>query len=138
MTVTTTDERLRERLDAEAVILTEAFPTATIDAQTNTVTIVNHPLPPGWSHSSTDVLFSFPPNYPAGCPDNVCVRPDLRLARGELPANNQGVQVHAGREWLQLSWHIDAADWRPSANPREGSNLVTYLIGALSRFEDVI
>ena len=48
------------------------------------------------------------------------------------------VEVHAGREWLQLSWHIDAADWRPSANPREGSNLVTYLIGALSRFEDVI
>src|SRR3546814_11352245 len=99
--VRTQGERLRERLDAEVAILAEAFPTARIDAHTNTGTIVNHPLPPGWSQSSTDVLFTFPPNYPAGCPDNVCVRPDLRLARGELPANNQGVQVHAGREWLQ-------------------------------------
>jgi len=34
--------------------------------------------------------------------------------------------------------HIDAGDWRPAANPREGSNLVTYLLGALSRLEDAI
>ncbi|MDQ3756398.1 MAG: hypothetical protein M3394_00900 [Actinomycetota bacterium] len=133
-----TADRLRERLDVEAVLLAEAFPLASIDFETNTVTLADYALPRGWSHPSTDVLFSFPSNYPAGCPDNVCVRSDLRLANGQLPANNQGVQVHAGREWLQLSWHIDADDWRPSADPREGSNFVTYLIGALSRFEDVI
>lgn len=136
--MTATADRLHERLDLEAVLLAEAFPLAAIHLETNTVVLADHVLPVGWSHPSTDVLFCFPPNYPAGCPDNVCVRPDLRLANGQMPANNQGLQVHAGREWLQLSWHIDGGDWRPSANPREGSNLVTYLIGALSRFEDVI
>ena len=71
-----------------------------------------------------------------GARTTFCARPDLRLAGGELPANNQGVQTHAGREWLQLSWHIDSADWAPTADPRRGSNLATYLIGALSRFDE--
>lgn len=110
---------------------------ARLDRNTNTVTLQDHPLPAGWSHRMTDVLFPFPPNYPAGCPDNVCVRADLRLANGGMPGNNQGIQTHAGRQWLQLSWHIDAADWRPTGDPRQGSNLVTYLIGALARFQEL-
>jgi len=134
--VTNPADRLPERLDLEEPVLLEAFPTACLDRSSSTVTLPGHRLPPGWSYETTDVLFGFPPNYPGGCPDNVCVRPDLRLANGELPANNQGVQTHAGREWLQLSWHIDAADWTPTANPRQGSNLATYLFGALSRFDE--
>jgi len=125
---------LRERLDVEEPLLIERFQTAHLDRFTNTVIVPDYTLPPGWSHEMTDVFFAFPANYPAGCPDNVCTRPDLRLANGQLPGNNQGVQVHAGREWLQLSWHIEPADWMPTANPKQGSNLVTYLIGALSRF----
>ncbi|HYV00841.1 MAG TPA: hypothetical protein VEM93_00640, partial [Actinomycetota bacterium] len=93
-------DRLRQRLEREEPVLVEAFPTARLDRDSNTVTLLNHRLPPGWSHETTDVLFGFPSNYPAGCPDNVCVRPDLRLASRELPANNQGIQTHAGREWL--------------------------------------
>jgi hypothetical protein len=102
----------------------------------NAVVLTGHALPPGWSHDRTDVLFLFPDNYPAGCPDNICARPDLRLANGELPGNNQGIQRHAGADWLQLSWHIEGADWRSTADPRNGSNLATYLLGALARFEE--
>jgi Prokaryotic E2 family E len=129
-------DRLRERLDLEEPVLLEAFPTSRLDRDSNTVTLLGHRLPAGWSHEITDVLFGFPSNYPAGCPDNVSVRRDLRVASGELPANNQGVQTHAGRDWLQLSWHIDATDWAPTADPRRGSNLATYLIGALMRFDE--
>jgi hypothetical protein len=129
-------DRVRERLDLEEPVLLEAFPTARVDRDSNTVTLPGHRLPAGWSHEITDVLFRVPSNYPAGCPDNVCVRPDLRLGGGGLPDNNQGVQTHAGRQWLQLSWHIDPADWAPTADPRRGSNLATYLIGALSRFDE--
>lgn len=130
------EDRLRERLELEEPVLLEAFPTARIDPASNTVALDGHRLPPGWSHEVTDVLFAFPTNYPAGCPDNVCTRPDLRLANGELPQNNQGTQTHAGRTWLQLSWHADAEGWKPTADPRLGSNLATYLIGALARFEE--
>ena len=129
-------ERLRERLALEEPILVEAFRTAIISREHNVVLLPAQPLPPGWSHETTDVLFAIPVNYPAGCPDNVCTRPDLRLANGQMPANNQGVQTIAARQWLQFSWHIAAGDWSPSADPAQGGNLVTYLLGALSRFDE--
>lgn len=128
--------RTEQRLDVEEKILSVSFPTARVERSSNAVVLADHTLPRGWSQDRTDVLFLYPSNYPAGCPDNMCVRPDLRLANGELPGNNQGVQHHAGRDWLQLSWHIDAADWQPTADPRQGSNLTSYLVGALARFEE--
>lgn len=130
------EEQLSERLNREEPVLHEAFPNASIDRTANAVILADHALPPGWSHKSSDVAFAFPSNYPSGCPDNVCVRPDLTLANGQAAGNNQGIQTLAGRQWLQFSWHIDGADWVPTADPRQGSNLATYLIGALTRFED--
>jgi hypothetical protein len=129
-------DRLIERLDLEEPLLIATFPNGRLDRNTNTVILADQPLPTGWSHESSDILVAFPPNYPAGCPDNVCSRPDLSLANGQLPGNNQGIQTHAGRAWLQLSWHIDPGEWAPTADPRQGSNLVTYLFGALTRFEE--
>lgn len=118
----------------EAVLLRQAFPNATIDPEALVVVLTDYPLPAGWSHDHTDVLFPIPSNYPAGQPDNICARPDLTLANGSTPGNSQGVQTHAGRRWLQFSYHVDPNDWRPHANPTAGSNLVDYLAGALTRF----
>jgi hypothetical protein len=134
--VATPEEQLAERLDLEEPVLQEAFPNARIDRAANAVILADHTLPPGWSHNTSDIAFAFPSNYPSGCPDNVCVRPDLTLANGQVAGNNQGIQTLAGRQWLQFSWHIDGADWAPTADARQGSNLATYLIGALTRFED--
>lgn len=117
-------------------MLLEAFPRAQLNRDTRTVILSEHRIPPGWSHDVTDVLIEFPPNFPAGCPDNVCARPDLTLANGQMPANHQGIQTYAGREWLQFSWHIDAAEWAPNVDPSKGSSLVSYLIGALARFDE--
>lgn len=130
-------DRFRERLDHEEPLLIEAFPDAAILRKHNVVVLSDYLLPPGWSHSTTDVLIVIPANYPAGCPDNVCARPDLRLADGRMPANNQGIQTHAGRQWLQFSWHINGSAWRPTADPKRGNNLVTYMLGSLTRFEEV-
>ena len=73
---------------------------------------------------------------PLGSQNNVCARPDLTLAGGAMPGNNQGIQQHAGRSWLQLSYHIDPNDWRPHSDAAKGSNLTDYLTGALSRFQE--
>ena len=128
--------RLDRRLHDEEVVLLQDFPTAQLGRETNTVILPGYQLPNGWSHPTTDVLFVVPDNYPAGCPDNVCVRPDLRLANGQMPDRNLGVQSYVGREWLQLSWHIDSGGWMPTGDPSTGSNLASYLIGALARFDD--
>jgi hypothetical protein len=134
--VSTPEAQLAERLDIEEPVLREVFPRASIDRTAHAVVLLGHRLPAGWSHEVTDVAFGFPPNYPSGCPDNVCVRTDLNLANGQPAGNNQGIQTLAGRQWLQFSWHIEGADWAPTADPRHGSNLATYLIGALTRFEE--
>lgn len=130
------EDQLRQRLELERPILVRAFPRAELLAEDKVVILRDHRLPPGWSHELTDVLFTFPANFPAGCPDSVCARRDLTLANGNSPASTQGIQTHAGREWLQFSWHVDAGDWRPTVDPAVGSNLVTYLVGALGRFEE--
>ena len=128
--------RLAERLDREEPILLRDFPTARIDRSTNTVILTAYRLPAGWSHETTDVLFEFPTSYPAGCPDNVCVRADLRLANGQKPGNQMGIHSYVGRNWLQLSWHIEPSDWTPTSDPSQGSNLASYLAGALARLDD--
>jgi hypothetical protein len=124
------------RLDVEEALLNRAFPGTRIDRGAQAVVVPDFPLPPGWSHPTTDVLFLIPATYPGGCPDNICARPDLVTACGMTPGNSQGVQQHAGRPWLQLSWHIEEGNWRPTADPSSGSNLLTYLLGALTRFDE--
>jgi hypothetical protein len=129
-------ERLAERLVQEEPLLRQAFPKATIDSDALVVILHDYPLPAGWSHDRTDMLFAIPLNYPAGQPDNICARPDLALAGGATPGSSQGIQQHAGRPWLQFSYHIDPNDWRPHADAAKGSNLADYLAGALSRFQE--
>lgn len=127
---------LAERLAQEEPLLRQAFPAATLDAGRLTLTLPGHRLPAGWSRTRTEVLVSIPVNYPAGQPDNVCVRPDLTLTGGAAPGNCQGIQLHAGRPWLQLSYHVHPADWRPRADPAAGSTLADYLAGALTRLDE--
>lgn len=129
-------ERLAERLAQEQELLRQAFPDATIDSESLVVVLRDHALPAGWSHDRTDVLFAIPINYPAGQPDNVCARQDLTLTGGATPGNCQGIQQHAGRSWMQFSYHIDPNDWRPHADAARGSNLADYLAGALTRFQE--
>ena len=129
-------ERLAERLAQEQPLLRRAFSDATIDSENLVVVLRDHALPAGWSHDHTDVLFAIPLNYPAGQPDNICARQDLTLAGGATPGNCQGIQQHAGRSWMQFSYHVEPNDWRPHADPAKGSNLADYLAGALTRFQE--
>lgn len=114
------------------------FPTAVLDVDASVVLVQGHKLPDGWSHAETDVLVEIPAKYPSTPPDNVCCRPDLTLANGRVPENNQGLRDIVGRQWLQFSYHVDAADWRPDVDLANSSTLVDYLHGALTRFEEVI
>ena len=125
----------RARLDDEELLLAAAFSGIQLDRDNRVVLLPEYPLPSGWSHDRTDVLFVYPSNYPRGCPDNVCTRPDLTLANGQAAQNLMGEVELLGRTWLQFSWHIEG-EWRPTASASQGSNLVTYLFGALHRFDE--
>lgn len=132
----TADERRRSRLETERSILEKAFPTAQIDVESGLLILRGHRLPPGWSHEETDVLIEVPDQYPSTPPDNVCARGDLTLAGGGLPANNQGYREIGGQRWLQFSYHVEPADWRPDSDITRSSTLTEFLYGALTRFEE--
>lgn len=138
MTVSTPEARRRERLERERNLLARAFPTSTLDIALGVVVVHEHQLPPGWSHPDTDVLIEIPEPYPSAPPDNVCARDDLTLANGTMPQNSQGHREVAGRRWLQFSYHMEPADWRPDDDLGKSTTLADYLIGALARFEEVL
>ena len=127
---------LAERLAAEQPSLTKVFEGLDLDVAGRVLIIPEHPLGDGWNLSVTPVLVEVPPQYPTTPPDNICVSDDLRLANGATPANTMGIRVIAGRSWLQFSYHIEAADWRPHPDVSLSDTLVTYLVGALCRLEE--
>lgn len=93
-------------------------------------------LPPGWNKPAVSVLVLVPPGYSATPPDNFYTDNDLRLANGGVPGNASSNQVQAGRQWLQFSYHVDAATWRPHAQVLKGHNLLSYLDGVGVRLQE--
>ncbi len=127
---------LAERLTVEQPLLTKTFEGLELDVAGRVLIIPDHPLGDGWNLTVTPVLVEIPPGYPTTPPDNICVTADLRLANGATPANTMGIREIADRSWLQFSYHIEAADWRPQSDLSQSDTLVTYLVGALHRLEE--
>lgn len=81
------------------------------------VTVKNVPIGPGWTRTTTDVLFLAPPGYPGARPDCFWVTPQLRRAGGAMPQNcNDGTAIPAdpapGRPMTWFSWHLQT--WDPN------------------------
>jgi hypothetical protein len=93
-------------------------------------------LPTGWNKSTTALLVIIPPGYPATPPDNFYTDQDLRPASGGEPGNASGALDHDGARWRQFSYHVEAGDWRPGADPLKGHNLLTFLIGIGGRMSE--
>jgi hypothetical protein len=100
------------------------------------VVIKRFPVPSGWNRDVTSILVLIHPAYPTTPPDNFLVDNDLRLSNGQLPGNVSPDQSHLGRTWLQFSYHIDAADWKPHPDLLNGHNLLTFLLGVERRLAE--
>lgn len=94
-------------------------------------------LIPGWNKTQTRVLVLLAPGYPTTAPDNFYTDNDLRLANGTVPGNTSPGQSVAGGQWLQFSYHIQAGDWQPHADPLQGHNMLTFLEGVAARLKEV-
>lgn len=98
--------------------------------------IKRFPLPPGWNKDVTALLVLIRPGYPTTPPDNFYVDNDLRLASSQAPANATPDQQHLGKPWLQFSYHVDTAEWRPDPDLLNGHNLLTFLLGIEKRLAE--
>lgn len=100
-------------------------------------TVKKLPLRSGWNKGAVRVFVAIPPGYAVTPPDNFGTDSDLRLATGAQPANTSLLQDASGHQWLQFSYHVDAGDWHPHADPTMGHNLLTFLAGVQSRLEEL-
>lgn len=93
-------------------------------------------LGPGWNLTETVVLVLFPPGYPVTPADNFYTSNDLRLATGGEPSSTSLNANQAGRTWRQFSWHVEASDWKPTAEVLDGHNMLTFLEGVSKRLSE--
>jgi hypothetical protein len=125
------------RLEAELNLVRQKYGDLEVSPGREWFIINKWPLPPGWNKVSTRVLVLIPPGYPPSPPDNFYTDNDLRLANGGLPGSTSANQVKAGKQWLQFSYHVNPATWRPHSDVEKGHNLLTYLDGVGVRLLEV-
>ena len=121
------------RLEAELNLVRQKYGNIEVPQGGEWFIVKQWTLPPGWHKPSIRVLVLLPPGYPPSPPDNFYTDNDVRLANGGPPASTSANQVKAGQQWLQFSYHVDPAMWRPHADVRRGHNLLTYLDGVGGR-----
>lgn len=124
------------RLEQELALVQKRFAKATLGSSEEYVLIPDFPVPSGWNQPSTRLLVLIPPGYPQVPPDCFYADDTLRLASGALAGNSETGRPQAGQAWLWFSYHLEAADWKPTADPATGSNLQTFLLGIERRLEE--
>ncbi len=126
-----------ERRKQELHLVEAAYGELEISPNLDSVIIKRWSLPPGWNKPETAVLVMIPAGYPMTPPDNFYTDNDLRLANGTSPGNSSPNQPQIGRQWVRFSYHVESADWRPSADLLSGHNLLTFLTGVAKRLSEV-
>ncbi len=92
-------------------------------------------LPEGWSSRNIPVAFFIRDGYPATGPYGIHVPSGLRF-KDTLPNNfNDSVEGPPFEgKWGMFSWECEG--WRPTADPRGGHNLLTWVRGFAARFKE--
>ena len=124
---------MQDRRQAEIELLRHKYGELEVGPNLDWVLFKAFPVPPGWSTKLTEMLVMIPQGYPLTPPDNFYTDNDLFLSGGGEPGNTSRGQNHAGRQWRQFSYHVEAGDWQPHADPFRGHNLLTFLAGVAKR-----
>lgn len=107
---------MKTRFEEDVDSLVAAHPHARVHALPDgrtAIQLVDHPLPPGWTKATTEVLWLLDPGYPTVKPDCFWIDTDARSPSGSGQVNTQ-IQVcpmgsDQSRRWV--SWHIE---WKPA------------------------
>lgn len=129
---------MRERIEAELAIIRRRHPEAEYRAEGHWVKVPGYPLPRGWNRSATDTVFQIPAGFPGTPPYGIYVPAGLTYdgVRPENYTEPAPTQPPFDGIWGFLSWNPDAGEWRPTADPSGGSNLLNWVIGFGHRFQE--
>jgi len=125
---------VEERLGAEVAIIKGRFPA--VEYRDRWIRIPSYPLPPDWSARETEIAFHVREGFPGIGPYGIYVPAGLRH-KGAMPQNYTepaSMQPPFGGTWGVFSW--EAVEWRATADPRTGHNLLNWALGATARFRE--
>lgn len=125
------------RLDDELVLLRSTFPAT--ERSGPWFLIPDYPVPAewGWTPRPLRVAFHAQPQHPGQQPYGIYAPTDVRV-RGNGPGNCAAASNRPPfpGEWSVLSWSPQSTEWRPKADVRAGSNLLTFALSFRDRFAE--
>lgn len=123
---------MTDRIKRELALIASAYGELEVDPDLRWFIIKRWQLVAGWNKEYTRLMILIPPGYALTPPDNFFTDPDLGLKGGGQLGNASVAQTING-QWLQFSYHIEAADWQPD----KGHNLLTFLAGVSNRLKEL-
>lgn len=129
---------MQERIEQELVLLRGRWPDLDYRPDGQWIRIPGYPLPSGWNRTTTDVAFQVHVSHPGTPPYGIYVPAGLSF-NGQRPDNYTEpapTQPPFGGVWGIFSWAPAEGDWRPTANPATGSNLLNWAVGFATRFRE--
>ena len=128
---------MKNRRQDEINLLKKKHDKIDVDANYQWFIIRELVLSEGWNKHSTDLLVLMPSGYPNIPPDNFYTDHDLRVAAGNQLPNCTSQTNQLNQQWLQFSFHVDKATWKPHAEILQGHNLLTFVCGVVKRLSEV-
>lgn len=129
---------MQDRIEQELALLRVRYPKLDYRPEGQWVRIPDCTLPPDWNRAVTDVAFQIPTAHPGTPPYGIYVPAGL-MFKGQPPDNYvepAPTQPPFGGTWGTFSWAPADGEWRPTANPQTGSNLLNWVVGFAARFRE--
>jgi len=129
---------VKERIAQELALLRARWPDTEYRAAGHWFRIPAYQVSAGWNRSATDVAFQPQVGHPGTPPYGFYALEGLRF-NGEKPDNYvepAPTQPPFDGVWGIFSWAPADGEWRPTADPKNGSNLLNWALGFAARFRE--
>lgn len=129
---------MEERIKKELELLRWRYPDLEYNEEGQWVRIPSYSLPNGWNRATTDIAYQVPVGFP-GTPPYGIYAPSGLLFSGSPPLNYKEPapsQPPFPGLWGIFSWSPANGQWRPTADPVTGSNMLNWVMGFAVRFRE--
>lgn len=119
---------MSDRIRQELEIVRACYSNLEYREEGHWVRIPSYPAPEGiWNMSEVEVCFQMPEQLPGQAPYGLYVRPELLLRSGGGRPDNYTYPATTpfGDGWGKFSWQLEP--WRPTSDPRTGSNMLNFI-----------